>query len=106
MLSRKEGRRIPLTLRTLMSMAAVAFVLSPGAGNAWTQPLLHIQSPDGHVSATVRIREGHVFWDTSLDGHIVLDSAPVGIGVAGEPVAQVVRFGKKRQYAIDDHYPL
>src|ERR1700761_6707920 len=99
MLSRKEGRRIPLTLRTLMSMAAVAFVLSPGAVNAWTQPLLHIQSPDGHISATVRIREGHVFWEALLDGRAVLDSAPLGIGVVGEQVAPVARFGTTRQYA-------
>src|ERR1700748_1952875 len=106
MLSNYERPWNPVIMRSLRSMAAIVSVLTAGAGNAWTQPSLHIQSPDGHVSATVRIREGHVFWETSLDSHVVLDSAPLGIGVAGEPVAPVLRFGEKRRYAVDDRYPM
>ncbi len=65
-------------------MKVVACALCAWSANARTQPLLHVKSPSGHISVALRIDEGRVFWQASLDGHTVLESAPLGIGISGE----------------------
>lgn len=100
------GKFSPRVRRTTIALVAGVWAVSAWTASAWTQSSLHLKSPDGHIAATVRIREGHVVWEASLNGHAVLDSAPLGIGVAGEAVTPVNRFGKEHRYAIDDRYPL
>lgn len=94
-----------MTARFLLRTAGFVWALGAWCATAYAGAALTVKSPDAHVALTVRIEHERVLWRALLDGQPVLQWAPLGIGIAGESSARVMRFGETREYAIDDRYP-
>lgn len=84
-------------------LAAGALAIWSACAHAGTA--LSLESPDGHVTITTQIEGGRLSWQALLDGHTVLEPAPLGIGIADTTSAPLARFGTPHRYAIDDRYP-
>lgn len=89
--------------KRLAAAAIVAAVVHGGAQAA--SNVLAVRSPDGRVVLTLSVGAGHLEYAVALDGHPVLDTAPLGIQAAGESEPGPLHLGRVRRYRIDDSFP-
>jgi alpha-glucosidase len=66
---------------------------------------LKLKSPDGHIEMLLSIDAGHLSWQASMDGHILMEKEPLGAYAGGDAMAGAIHFGKAQDYRIDDTYP-
>ena len=65
---------------------------------------LQVSSPDGKLTVQLKLNQGKLFYQVSLDGQQMLTDSPLGIRGAGADLSQQLQLESKASRQIDQTY--